>query len=107
MPDDDGCSSLVKLTCAMTEMKELPALLTVERFPQVSYLNVRKGRLSPHGLSALAGVIAPAGLPLTTLVLDGMKLSGKKELAALFGMVCVCGLLVTLHTVWYGVCVVC
>ena len=70
----------------MNEMNNLPAQLTVGRFPHLAYLNVRKARFSPDAFSALAELVSPAGLSLTTLVLDGMKLSGKKGLPVLFGM---------------------
>ena len=69
----------------MNEMNNLPAQLTVGRFPHLAYLNVRKARFSPDAFSALAELVSPAGLSLTTLVLDGMKLSGKKGLPVLFG----------------------
>ncbi|XP_070178677.1 uncharacterized protein [Littorina saxatilis] len=83
--DDKGQSSVHKLTVAMNEMNGLPKLLTPSKFHCLSYLSVRKARFSPDEFSALCALLSPSGLPLTTLVLDGMKLSGKKGLAVLFG----------------------
>ena len=84
-PDSSGHSSIRKLTTAMNEMNSLPAQLVADKFPHMAYINVRKARFSPDGFSALAELVSPSGLPLTTLVLDGMKLSGKKGLPTLFG----------------------
>ncbi|KAK7476888.1 hypothetical protein BaRGS_00031891, partial [Batillaria attramentaria] len=81
---DGSTSSIRKLTTAMNEMETLATQLPVEKFPHLTYLNVRKARFSPKGLTALAGVLSPSGLPLSTLVMDGMKLSGKEGLKKLF-----------------------
>lgn len=81
---DGEQSGLRKLTVAMNEMETLAAQLTVQRFPNFLYLNVRKARFSPKGLSALAGILSTEGLSLTTLVLDGVKLSGKEGLKLMF-----------------------
>ncbi|XP_076439016.1 uncharacterized protein LOC143277925 [Babylonia areolata] len=83
--DDSGRSGIHKLTTAMNDMNGLPSQVTVSRFPRLAYLNTRKVRFSSDAFCALADLAVSGGLPLATLVLDGIKLSGKKGLTALLG----------------------
>lgn len=84
-PEEGGGSGLSKLTFAMNDMEGLPAYLSPERFPGLAYLNIRKTKLSSNAFIALSGLVTAAGLPLSTLVLDGLKLSGTETLKNLCG----------------------
>ncbi|XP_025083542.1 uncharacterized protein LOC112557745 isoform X2 [Pomacea canaliculata] len=85
---EGGGSGLSKLTFAMNDMEGLPAYLSPERFPGLAYLNIRKTKLSSNAFIALSGLVTAAGLPLSTLVLDGLKLSGTETLKNLCGNLC-------------------
>ncbi|XP_050399775.2 uncharacterized protein LOC126817009 isoform X1 [Patella vulgata] len=80
--DAAGNSSLQKLTFGLNECDSIAENLQTQ-FPNLEYLNLRKARMSVEKLEGLSIIVKNKGLQISTLVLDGLKLSGTEAMKSL------------------------
>ena len=78
----DG-SNLQKLSYGLNTSEEVPALLRSSTLVKLTYLNLRKAKMSPTAIGQLSLLAQKSGLE--TLILDGIKIAGTEALKDLLG----------------------
>ncbi|ESP02588.1 hypothetical protein LOTGIDRAFT_171908 [Lottia gigantea] len=72
---DSKKSSIKRLSYGLNDIEDIANNLKTN-WTQLNYLNLRKCKVSMAGLTCLSVLVQNKELPITTLVLDGLKLSG-------------------------------
>ncbi|XP_046575861.1 uncharacterized protein LOC124283880 [Haliotis rubra] len=83
--DSSGHSSLQRFTYGMNSSETLPQKLNMSSLPCLTYLNLRKAKISPAKIVEIcAGCLSGESL-LSAMVLDGLKLAGTDAVPQLCG----------------------
>ncbi|KAL5017295.1 hypothetical protein ScPMuIL_006884 [Solemya velum] len=80
---DDSSSSLTKLTYSLNDASSLFDELLSKKFPKLQYFNMRNAKIPIKSVEKLAPLIQRDN-PVTSLNLDGLKLSGTSALQVIF-----------------------
>ena len=77
----DGCSSLQKLSYGLNSAEDIGAALGGVK--GLTYLNLRRARMSPAAVASLGVLTEPGGLE--TLILDNIKIANTDAIKQLLG----------------------
>ncbi|KAK3586423.1 hypothetical protein CHS0354_017066 [Potamilus streckersoni] len=82
--DGETPSSLRRLTFSMNESELLFDQLSSGKFPALQYLNLRRSHMTPGAVGHLSQLLIQENSCLTSLILDGLKISNTVALSVLF-----------------------
>ena len=85
-PDSSCHSSVERLWYGMNEVDGISDKLVVERFPNLSYLGLRRAKLNTSTFTQVTTLFSLTGL--ATINLDGLRMAGTEAIKIICGYVC-------------------